>query len=126
VLGWKATNREIRRCKSISEVDERINCLEKLFTRTNDGMVAFALTEELESCGKLLEALQYFEKAERLFPLTYYKYMAGRAIARVKNKLFVGQSDIKSRSVSNGLKCPKCGAIIPQDAEYCGFCGLKL
>jgi len=86
-VGWDLVNFEIKRCRSKQNVSERIKCLKQLFERTQDGMVAFALGEELEACGNMEEALQYFERAEALFPLARYKERARSAALRVREKI---------------------------------------
>lgn len=88
-MSWEIVNWEIKRCRSKRDAGERIECLKELFTRTQDGMVAFALGEELEACGNLEEALQYFERAEALFPLDRYKEKARAAASRVKSKILM-------------------------------------
>jgi len=43
-------------------------------------MVAYAIGEELKSQNRLNEAIKYFEKARRLFPIEKYKARAEAAI----------------------------------------------
>ena len=86
-MSWKEINQKIRKCRALSDAEERIKCLRQLFVSTQDGMVAFVIGEELEAYGNLREALQYFEMAKRLFPKDNYKDMATKAILRVENKL---------------------------------------
>jgi len=99
-MGWDVINLEIKRCRSMSDVGERIRCLKELFERTQDGMVAFALGEELEACGNMEEALQYFEKAETLFPLARYKEMAKSAISRIREKIQRNKEKIKGAKLT--------------------------
>lgn len=82
-MAWHEINQKIKQCKAIPNLEERINCLRRLFAATQDGMVAFALGEELEASGNVREALYYFKMAEKLFPLEKYKAKARAAISQV-------------------------------------------
>ena len=86
-LSWMEINRRIRNCKRLETPQERLSCLMRLYQETADGMVAYALAEELESQGKFEQALKYYEEAERRFPLPRYKLLAEDAIVRVKMKI---------------------------------------
>ena len=86
-MSWRQINEEIRRCRALPTAEARIKCLMQLFARRHDGMVAFALGKELWACGNLRDALQYFEIAERLFPLDRYKTRARQAKLQVKSEL---------------------------------------
>lgn len=99
-MSWKSINQEIRRCRRIPDINERIACLKELFREKQDGMVALALGEELEANGELEEALKYFEEAERLFPLPAYKERARVAALRIRDKI------LKERRKIEGIEAP--------------------
>lgn len=86
-VDFQEINRKIRECRKIEDIDRRIACLKKLFDETEDGMVAYALGEELENVGMLEEALKYYEEAKARFPLPKYQNMAKASIDRVHEKL---------------------------------------
>lgn len=106
-MSWKTINLKIKECRSLPVASQRIDCLKKLFMSVRDGMVAFALGEELEACEKLMEALQYFEKAEVLFPMTEYKNKARQAALRVRNKLLQEQKGMETASISTVIDLEK-------------------
>lgn len=87
VLDWATINRKISLCKRLSNPEDRLNCLLCLFQETNDGMVAYAIGEELKSRNRLKEAIKYFEKARRLFPIEKYKARAEAAIQDISSIL---------------------------------------
>jgi hypothetical protein len=84
MVDWKIINQKIMECR---KTPNPVTCLSKLFTDTQDGMVAFALAEEYEKLQNLIDALKYFQEAEKRFPLEKYKNMAREGIKRVKLKL---------------------------------------
>lgn len=87
IVDWATINRRIALCKQFSNPESRLNCLLRLFQETNDGMVAYAIGEELKSQSKLEEAIKYFEEARRLFPLEKYKAQAKAAIQDIASIL---------------------------------------
>jgi len=88
---WGMINQRINACKRLADSSERLACLIKLWEEyrvtDRDGMVAYALGEELENQGRLQEALYYYEEAERRFPKQEWKDRARSAIFRVKSKI---------------------------------------
>jgi tetratricopeptide (TPR) repeat protein len=86
-LSWQTINEQIKKCRKLPLSAERLSCLKKLFDESHDGMVAFALGEELEKQGELREALRYYKEARRLFPLEQYKLKAETAIAQIETKI---------------------------------------
>lgn len=84
---WREIIQRIQGCRRIKDVDEKIKCLKSLLEETKDGMVAYALAEELENIGILEEALKYYEEAKVRFPIIKYKKMADNAAARVREKI---------------------------------------
>lgn len=83
---WKDINERINSCRSRRTPTEVISCLEELFAATGDGMVAFALGEELENSGEIDTAESYYQKAENLFPLPQFKKRATLALERLSTK----------------------------------------
>ena len=70
---WWVINNKIRECRAS---DNPIECLEKLFKATADGMVAYALREEYEKIDDYENAIKYYTMAYTLFPKLTYKNMA--------------------------------------------------
>ncbi|MHA1506063.1 MAG: DUF6884 domain-containing protein [Candidatus Asgardarchaeia archaeon] len=103
-MSWASINKKIKECKRLLTTQEREYCLKTLYEATNDGMVAYALAEELESQSKLKDALKYYEEAERRFPLTKYKLLAKAAIARVKMKIYEQEHVKEGKVVKAGLQ----------------------
>lgn len=65
-----------------------IGALLRLFeAERRDGAVAFALGEEYEGRGNLVEALHWFQTAEERFPCPEYKGRAQNAASRVRRRL---------------------------------------
>jgi len=86
---WGDINNAIRECRSRPDPEP---CLRQLFEETKDGMAALALGEEVERQSRLDEALDFFEQAERLFPLERYKERAREAIDRVRTRIACSRS----------------------------------
>lgn len=90
-LEWSSINRRINACKRLVDPSDRLACLLKLWegyrVTDRDGMVAYAVGEELESQGRLREALYYYKEAESRFPRWEWKEKARNAIFRVQSKL---------------------------------------
>jgi len=80
---WKDINEKILACRKLKTPKARIVCLEKLFGKVRDGMVANVLGEEYESVGDIDSARKYFKIAEELFPLQDYKNQARRSLSRL-------------------------------------------
>ena len=70
---WRVINNKIRECRAS---DNPIECLEKFFKATADGMVAYALGEEYEKIDDYENAIKYYTMAYTLFPKLTYKNMA--------------------------------------------------
>jgi len=86
-LSWVTNLKRIKECKRRFTPRERLTCLIDLYNETHDGMVTYALGEELESQGELGEALRYYEEAERRLPIPRYKLRVENAMVRVKMKI---------------------------------------
>lgn len=84
---WQIIINKIKQCRSDINSEKVIKCLQKLFSKTNDGMVAYALGEELEKKGDYEEAEKYYEIAESLFPLAKYKAKASASLKKIRNKI---------------------------------------
>jgi hypothetical protein len=91
--------KKIKICRNRGTSEEVISCLKDLFYEIGDGMVAYALGEELEKIGKFEEALKYFAEAEVRFPWPKYQDMARIARERVKRK--IESEDLKKESRSD-------------------------
>jgi len=87
MTNWKIINKKIKECQQLLVHEKVIDCLLDLFQQTNDGWVAFNIGQEYEKINKLEDALEYYQKAEELLPLSNYKERARVAIRRVRNKL---------------------------------------
>lgn len=89
---WRDINARIIECRRLP--DPR-RCLTELFAEAPDGHVAFALGEEFESRGQAAwpRALEWFEKAESLYPLQSYKSRARSAASRVRLALIAAAKD---------------------------------
>ncbi len=83
---WQDINERITLCRRQRTPSESISCLKDLFEETGDGMVSFALAEELERIGDIEGAETYYLEAERLFPLKSFKDKATQALARLSTK----------------------------------------
>jgi len=87
-MSWKKINEEIRKCKSIPRIDDRIKCLNNLLKIFGeDGMILYVLGEEYEALGDLEKALKHYEKAYEKFPLPEYKQIAKNAVNKIKTKI---------------------------------------
>lgn len=73
---WRQINAQIIRCRASADP---VECLTRLFGRTSDGHVAFALAETLKARGALDEAARWFDTAEQRYPLAKYKQQARAA-----------------------------------------------
>lgn len=126
---WTNINERIKQCRRLGNLNETITCLKKLYQETQDGMVAFALGEELERAGRLVEAVEYFSEAEAKFPLAKYQNRAREAIKRLKARLgtFYGDQrgtvrdkEIESAYEKGTAKIPVISSIIKKDIEVSG------
>lgn len=61
-MSWISINKKIKECKRLPTTQERESCLRMLYETTHDGIVAYALAEELEFQNKFEEALKCYEK----------------------------------------------------------------
>jgi tetratricopeptide (TPR) repeat protein len=88
--------KKIKICRNRGTSEEVISCLKDLFYEIGDGMVAYAMGEELEKIGKFEEALKYFAEAKVRFPWPKYQDMARITRERVKRK--IESEDLKKES----------------------------
>jgi len=100
---WKIINRRISECRRLGDPQKITNCLLDLLRQTNDGWVAFNLAQEYEKTGRLEEALEYYQKAERLLPLTEYKEKARSSINRV-SAVLLGRRIVETRD-GEAVRC---------------------
>lgn len=82
---WKDINEKILACRKLPTPKARIDCLEKLFGKIRDGMVAQVLGEEYEAAGDIPQAKKYYKLAEEMFPLQGYKDKARRSLGRLES-----------------------------------------
>lgn len=87
MAAWSSTNERIRDCRQSADPER---CLARLFDERHDGHVAFALAEVLErrgDPGALGDALEWYSRAETLYPLAKYTARARTARERVERRL---------------------------------------
>jgi tetratricopeptide (TPR) repeat protein len=127
---WTNINERIKQCRKLGNLNETIACLKKLFQETQDGMVAFALGEELERAGRFVEAVEYFSEAEARFPLVKFQNRAREAIRRLKARLgtvyddireSVRDKEIESAYEKGTAKIPVISSIIKKKIEVSGL-----
>lgn len=126
---WTSINERIKQCRRLGNLNETIACLKKLYQETQDGMVAFALGEELERAGRLDEAVEYFAEAEARFPLVRFQNKAREALKRLKTRLgkvyedqreSVRDKEIEHAYLKGTAKIPFISSIIKKEIEVPG------
>lgn len=80
---WQRINERIGVCRQKRTQAEIIEGLRGLYEETDDGMVAFALGEEMETAGDIDAAETYYKEAEQRFPLPAFKKRAMDALTRL-------------------------------------------
>ncbi|MCR4418719.1 MAG: hypothetical protein QHH27_03255 [Clostridia bacterium] len=85
-MRWQDINQQIARCRGLSSPEEVLECLQKLFEYTQDGMVAYAIGEEYESRGLYEEAEHWYSVARERFPLPQFKMRAQAGLDRVRSR----------------------------------------
>lgn len=99
---WKIINERIKRCKSLSTSEDKINCLKILLKEFGeDGMILYELGVEYEAIGKYADAIAFYTRALNKFPLPKYKSMALKSIERVKTLIKEGHVNEKTLYIVN-------------------------
>jgi len=122
LVDWTEINERIHNCLS---GNNPIECLERLYNETEDGMVAFKLGELFESQGDLNEALKYYSIAHEKFPLDEWKERARKRIESIRAKLAgeVGQTKVLFIVSCTGSKIwekDKSRKYVPAKDAYIG------
>jgi tetratricopeptide (TPR) repeat protein len=93
----KNLEKKIKDCHQLVSSKKVIKCLEDLFLRTNDGLIAYELGREFEKTGKTSDAVEYYERAETLFKQPIYKNMARAAINNLAIEALVASKKKKRK-----------------------------
>jgi len=100
---WSSINRKIS--EILNQEENPIPKLIEFFQENQDGMIAFSLGEQYQQKGVYEEALEWFKKAESLFPLPKYKEWARNRIREVEEK--INLSSTKSENTLAVVSCTK-------------------